>query len=250
MVCSGGPLLIRSWMHQVSLLKRQYGIEVIWVTSGAIASAVDKTGYHKSNRLLPQKQALSAIGQPLVMDLYNLGLQTVGAVGAQVLLSYGDLKDKIRLVNFKQAIEQLLEWDVVPVINENDVVATEEIRFGDNDALSAQVAHFSGADQLVILTDVQGLYDADPRKHPQAKLVARLEKVTPELLLKTVPQAGTARGTGGMYSKLKAGKYAAEHFIDTRLVQGDLPRVLLRIAEGEDVGTLIQARKKRNGKKR
>jgi glutamate 5-kinase len=230
-------------MNQVSLLKRQHRVEVIWVTSGAIASAVDRTGFKKRNRLLSEKQALSAIGQPLIMDLYNLALQASGRLGAQLLLTYGDFTDKVRLANFKQSIEKLLQWDVVPILNENDVVATDEIKFGDNDALSAQVAHYTGADRLVILTDVEGLYDSDPRKNPSSVLIKRLKKVTSKLLLETVPSAGTARGTGGMYSKLKAAKYASERSIETVLVKGDLPQVLLRIAEGESVGTVIEAGK-------
>jgi glutamate 5-kinase len=137
-ICSGGPLLIRAWMQQVATLQRKHGIEVIWVTSGAIASAVDRTGFKKRDRLLCEKQALSAIGQPIVMDLYNLALQANGLLGAQILLTYGDLADADRRENFKSTVEQLLRWGIVPVLNENDAIASEEIKFGDNDSLSAK----------------------------------------------------------------------------------------------------------------
>ncbi len=242
-VCSGGPLLIRAWMQQVAQLRRDHEIEVIWVTSGAIASAVDRTQFKKPNRLLAEKQALSAIGQPIVMDLYNLALHAQGLLGAQILLTYDDLADKNRRGCFKNTIEQLLEWGVTPILNENDAVATEEIRFGDNDSLSAKVAHCIHADRLLILTDVEGLYDVDPRKHADAQLIRKISDVSPHFLAKMAPEAGTTRGTGGMYSKLKAANEASAQGIDTWLAKGDLPSVLLHVAEDKQVGTWIEAQK-------
>lgn len=246
MVCSGGPLLIRAWMHQVALLKREYGVEVIWVTSGAIASARERTAMESSTkRTLAEKQALSAIGQPLVMDLYNLALQTSGMLGAQVLLTYDDLANRERRSNFVNTIEQLVKWDVIPILNENDAVATEEIRFGDNDSLSAKVAAVMGAERLLILTDVEGLYDSDPRKNPAAKLVHSLVGVSPKILGQTSATSGSSRGTGGMFSKLKAAHEATRNGIETWLVKGDLPRVLERVAQNEIVGTRISVAKRR-----
>src|SRR5690349_2082249 len=164
MVCAGGPILLRAWMSQIAILRKQHKIEVIWVTSGAIASAVDRTAADERNRKqkqkkrsLPEKQALSAIGQPIVMDLYNLSLQAVGLLGAQILLTADDLANKKRRENFQNTLEQLLKWQVTPILNENDAVATEEIKFGDNDSLSAKVAATAGAERLIILTDVDGL---------------------------------------------------------------------------------------------
>lgn len=240
MVCTGGPLLIRSWMQQVSKLHRKKGIEVIWVTSGAIASAVERTEFGKSDRQLAEKQALSAIGQPLVMDLYNISLQAVGLLGAQVLLTYDDLTNRSRQKNFRNTLNQLLAWGVTPVLNENDAVATEEIKFGDNDSLSARVAATMGADRLIILTDVDGLYDADPRKNPRARLMSRLYGIPSALLAQTEKSAGSTRGTGGMYSKLAAAKLALSHKIETWLVRGDHPSVLLEVAENKPVGTRIE----------
>ena len=249
MICSGGPLLLKAWMQQLAILKKKYGIEVIWVTSGAIASAIERMGYQKRKRTLPEKQALSAVGQPLVMDLYNLALQSVGLLGAQILLSYDDLKNKSRLMNFNHTVEQLLEWGVTPILNENDAVATEEIKFGDNDSLSAWVAHCTRADRLVILTDVEGLYDADPRVNSKARLVKRVEKVTQTLLSRSASQAGTDRGTGGMLSKLRAAQFASQNSIETWLVKGDVPQILLKIAENDAVGTVIEAQKSKRKSK-
>jgi glutamate 5-kinase len=245
MVCTGGPLLIRAWMQQVAALKRDSGIEVVWVTSGAIASAVDRTGFRKRNRLLAEKQALSAIGQPMIMDLYNIALQTQGLQGAQILLTSDDLADPVRLGNFKNSLEQLLKWGVTPILNENDAVATEEIKFGDNDSLSAKVAACIRADRLVILTDVEGLYDENPKENPRAQLIRKLDSISPQLLSKTVPDAGSQRGTGGMYSKLKAADEASRQGVETWLAKGDIPSVLVSISQNQAIGTQIQAQRKK-----
>lgn len=248
-ICSGGPMLIRAWMAQVAQLRQRYGIEVIWVSSGAIASAMDRTQFKKKKRTLSEKQALSAIGQPMVMDLYNLSLQSQGLLGAQVLLTYFDLSHPHQKKNLQNTIEQLLSWGVTPILNENDAVATEEIRFGDNDSLSARIAKTMNADRLVILTDVNGLYESDPRKAPKAKLISALKSVTPSLLKKVGSPSeggGTPRGTGGMFSKLSAAKLSSDAGIQTHLVKGDELQVLLRIAGGEDVGTVIGRNARKN----
>ncbi len=239
LICSGGPLLLRSLMQQLSQLKTKQNIEFIWVTSGAIASAVDRIHLDLPDRTLPDKQALSAIGQPLIMDLYNLSLQAVGLLGAQVLLTYDDLAHEKRRTNFQNTIEKLLEWNVTPILNENDAVATEEIKFGDNDSLSAQVARAVKADRLVILTDVDGYFDGDPRRSPSAKLIYELPAVTDEILSQVDPGAGSGRGTGGMFSKLSAARAALEAGIETWLVKGDSASVLLDVAAGKRVGTRI-----------
>jgi glutamate 5-kinase len=244
MICSGGPMLIRAWMAQVAELRRSEKTEVIWVSSGAIASAVDRTQFHKKKRTLSEKQALSAIGQPLVMDLYNMALQTQGLLGAQVLLTYQDLAAIPQRKNLENTMEQLLSWGVTPILNENDAVATEEIRFGDNDSLSARIAKTMRADRLIILTDVEGLYDADPRKNKNAKRVSELTGVS-KSLIKSVSDssgtnAGSSRGTGGMASKLGAAKLSVDAGIETWLVKGDSPQVLLQIAKNQSVGTRIR----------
>lgn len=243
MICSGGPLLLRSWMQQVAKLREGHGVEVIWVTSGAIASAVERTRIRKKKRDLSEKQALSAIGQPLVMDLYNLSLQAVGLMGAQVLLTYDDLADRGRRQNFRNTIEKLLEWDVTPILNENDAVATEEIRFGDNDSLSARVAVELGAERLLILTDVEGFFEGDPRKIKGAPLISELRGVSEKHLSSAGKSSGSSRGTGGMYSKLLAARHATRKGIETWLVKGDRPNILLDVVNGESVGTRILGEK-------
>jgi glutamate 5-kinase len=246
MVISGGPLLIRSWMQQVEKLLRLHRVEVVWVSSGAIATAVERlrgTGLRDLKRpkggwSLEAKQALSAIGQPSVMELYELALKNVGSLGAQILLTTGDLKDPKRRRNFMNSCETLLRWGVTPILNENDAVATEEIRFGDNDQLSAQVAAAMNAARLVILTDVEGLFEKNPQQYPDAKLLEKLSGVT----AKTLSLASGSRsevGTGGMRSKLQAARVAGRAGVITHLVKGDVPEILVRLAQGESLGTKI-----------
>ena len=238
MVCSGGALLMRSWMQQLAKLREQ-GIEVIWVTSGAIAWAADRTGFAKRERSLPEKQALSAIGQPLVMDHYLLACAATDLRGSQVLLTAGDAKDPERRKNLQNTLKQLLLWNFLPILNENDAVATEEIRFGDNDALAASVAIMMKAQKLVLLTDVDGLYDDDPKKNQKAQLIHEVTRVGSELLSLAKAPSRSSKGTGGMYSKLLAADRAAKAKIVTHLVRGDLPDNLLRLARGEQLGTKI-----------
>lgn len=239
MVCEGGPLLMRAWMQQVAQLRKRHNIEVIWVTSGAIAWATDKTNFKTKKRTLPQKQALSAIGQPLIMDQYNLALASCGLLGSQVLLTAGDIKNKVRRKNLINSLEQLLHWRVVPLLNENDAVATEEIQFGDNDSLASQVAVMMGAHKLILLTDVDGLYTQDPKVNPKAELLDFVSKITPHHLGLASKKNRSARGTGGMQSKLKAAQRANKKRINTHLVRGDIPQNLLQIAKGISLGTRI-----------
>lgn len=245
MICSGGPLLIRAWMNQVARLKQDHRIEIVWVSSGAIATATSRTRFKKTKRTLSEKQALSAIGQPIVMDLYNIALQSQGLLGAQVLLTYDDMANGSRKKNLQNTIEQLLAWGVTPILNENDAVATEEIKFGDNDSLSAKIAKTLRADRLIILTDVLGLYDSDPRQNPKAQLIPTLKKVPSSLIKKVKAESGsksgTKLGTGGMLSKLTAAKLASDAGIETWLVKGDEADVLLGVALNKLIGTRIHS---------
>lgn len=242
MVCDGGPLLMRAWMQQVALLRKRYGVEVIWVTSGAIAWAVARTEFHKAKRTLPQKQALSAIGQPLVMDQYNLALQSANLLGSQVLLTAGDMKDPVRRKNLQNTLTELLKWKVIPILNENDAVATEEIKFGDNDSLASKVAIMMKAERLVLMTDVDGLFDSDPNKNPKAELIPYRKKITKAEFTLADRKAISKVGTGGMYSKLLAADAANKAKITTHLVRGDAPNNLLQIATGIAVGTQFGGR--------
>lgn len=239
MVCQGGPLLLRAWMLQAAELRRRHRVQLIWVTSGAIAWATERTEFNSKKRKLPEKQALSAIGQPLVMEQYNLALSASGLLGSQVLLTSGDMRDGIRRRNLRGTLKQLLQWNVMPVLNENDAVATEEIRFGDNDSLAALVAVMVRAERLVLMTDVDGLYDADPKRHKGATLIVYRPKVLASDLRLAKGASKSASGTGGMYSKLLAAKRAAKAKIPTHLVRGDVPGNLISIADGRPPGTQI-----------
>jgi glutamate 5-kinase len=209
---------------------------VVWVTSGAIATA--RQQIHHGWKTLPEKQALSAVGQPALMELYNTALQFHGLRGGQVLLSYADFKGKVSRKNLTNTLHQLLDWDCVPVLNENDAVATDEIQFGDNDMLSALVATEIKADQLVILTNVEGLYDRDPAI-PGAQLISELKQV-PESLLKKLKTASlSSSGRGGIYSKLKAARYAQKKGVSTVIIRGDRFNVLNDLAEGQKIGTRV-----------
>ncbi len=237
MFVDGGPLLLRAWMRQVRHLKTRFKIDIVWVTSGAIASARVKT--RRDWHDLPQKQALSALGQPMLMDAYNLGLQHVGLVGAQVLLTYDDINRRPQRQNLKNTLRTLLKWNVVPILNENDAVATEEIQFGDNDLLSAKVAGLLEADQLIIMTNVDGLYDRDPRQDKKAQVVSQVPRVTKSLLQSLNGRAKSKLGSGGMFSKMTAAAYAKKKNIPTVIIKGDSPDILLRIARGDRIGTRV-----------
>lgn len=233
----GGPILLKSLMQQVAELKQKFQVDIIWVTSGAIASARTRT--HKHWKKLPEKQALSAIGQPMVMDSYNLALNAVGLVGAQVLLTYDDMTRPKHRQNLKNTLATLLKWKVVPILNENDAVATDEIQFGDNDLLSAKVADLMGAQRLIILTNVDGLYDSPPDKNPKAQLISHLPKVSKTLLASMDSKSKSSVGRGGMYSKMRAAALAQSKSIPTWILRGDLPKNLLKIAAGETIGTYV-----------
>jgi len=236
----GGPLLVRAWMQQVAELRSDYKIDVIWVTSGAIASARARTKRHWQR--LPEKQALSAIGQPMLMDAYNLALLATGQIGAQVLLTYDDIARRAHSQNLKNTLSTLLQWKIVPILNENDAVATEEIQFGDNDLLSAKVAGLMKAERLIILTNVDGLYDRNPTKHKDARLIPHLPKITKSLLTSLSSKASHAvsvMGRGGMYSKIRAAAYAQGKGIPTCVLRGDVPHSLIKIARGERIGTYV-----------
>lgn len=234
LIAEGGPLLIRSLVQQVSHLVKKKKIKVVWVSSGAIASARQRTGYQWTS--LPEKQALSAIGQPLLMELYSMAFQSQGLMGAQVLLSYSDFRREESRTNLTNTIHQLLSWNVVPVLNENDAVATEEIQFGDNDQLSAMVANQLGAQRLLILTNVAGLYDRDPQD-PQAQIISHVPEVTKAHLKRVRKNSNSSLGRGGMESKLLAAQKAWSERIPTTIASGWEHQIILRLHKGEKLGT-------------
>ncbi len=181
--------------------------EVILVSSGAVAAGYTKVNLDKSH--LPNKQALAAIGQPMLMRSYQKKFEKFGDYVAQLLLSADDFDSRKRTAHAKNAIEVLLKNKVIPIINENDVTATEELIFGDNDQLSAHVAYYFDADLLVILSDIDGLYDKDPRKYPDAKLLKKVTQI-PQELLTTEHNPNSSFATGGIVTKLKAAQFLLE----------------------------------------
>lgn len=216
------------------------GRQVLLVTSGAIGCGLGRMGLRERPDHIADKQALAAIGQALLMRLYERLFGEYGRVVAQVLLTRGDMEDEVRRENARNTLHRLLEWGVVPVINENDTVAVEEINFGDNDNLSALVACLVEADLLVILTDTDGLFTADPRTCPGAVRVSIVERITPDLE-DAAGGTGSHLARGGMGSKVTAAKLAGAAGIPTVVAPGSRRGVLHEILAGEDVGTLFLA---------
>jgi glutamate 5-kinase len=237
--------------RQVTAL-RDGGRQVVLVSSGAIAAGREALGYPALPRHLPAKQMLAAVGQPRLMAIYEQYFAIYGARVAQVLLTRADLADRRRYLNARDTLDALLHQRVIPIINENDTVATEEIRIGDNDNLSALAANLIEADLLVLLTDQEGLYTADPRQDPQARLI---REVGPEPFSETLWQAAggsnSGLGTGGMVTKLQAADLARHGGTMVVIASGSEPDGLLRLAKGEPLGTrLLPVINKLEGRKR
>lgn len=219
---------------------RAAGREALVVTSGAIACGIARLGLERRPSDLPRLQAAAAAGQIALMRLYEESLSRRGLTAAQILLTHADVADRRRYLNARATLRALLDLGAVPVVNENDTVATAEIKFGDNDNLSAEIAALVEADLLILLTDVEGLYDADPRTTPGARRIALVREVGRE----AAPFAGDgdgAVGTGGMATKVAAAEKAARSGIRTVIAGGGRRDVVGAVLRGEDVGTLVLA---------
>jgi glutamate 5-kinase len=214
------------------------GREVAIVSSGAIAIGGQELGWNDSDRSIPEKQAAAAVGQIGLVEHYRRRFARRGRRVAQILVTRSGLADRERFINARRTLLELLRLGVVPIINENDTVATEEIRFGDNDNLSATVANLIGADMLVILTDVDGLYQKPPGEGPKSKIFDVVERVTPEIE-SAAAGSTSAFGRGGMTTKLEAAQAATRCGSTTVLCNGRKRDVLLRVAAGEPVGTIF-----------
>jgi glutamate 5-kinase len=224
-------------VRQLSAL-REAGHEVVLVSSGAMASGREALGYPQLPKDVPAKQMLSAVGQPRLMALYEQLFRLYGVTVAQVLLTRGDLANRRRYLNARNTLNALLTQRVIPIVNENDTVATEEIRVGDNDNLSALVANLVDADTLILLTDQPGLFTADPRRDPSAKLVEQVdEPEIPDSLWEAAGGSATGLGTGGMVTKLQAADLARRSGTTVVIASGSAPDVLSRLANGETLGT-------------
>jgi glutamate 5-kinase len=230
---------IARWAAQVAAL-RKLGKQCILVSSGAIAEGMQRLGWSKRPHAMNELQAAAAVGQMGLAQCYESCFREHGLATAQVLLTHADMADRERYLNARSTLRTLLKLGVIPVINENDTVVTDEIRLGDNDTLGALVTNLVEADALVILTDQAGLYDADPRRNPGAKLIAEA-KAGDARLEKIASGAGSSLGKGGMLTKVLAAKRAARSGAHTVIASGAEPDVLLRLARGEAVGTLLTA---------
>lgn len=234
---------IEEWSRQLAaLVHGEDGVkrEVIMVSSGAIAEGMKRLGWATRPTEVHELQAAAAVGQMGLAQMYETKLREEGVASAQVLLTHGDLADRERYLNARTTLLTLLQLGVVPVINENDTVVVDEIRFGDNDTLGALVANLVEADALVILTDQRGLYSADPRKNPDARFIDVAEAGNPELEA-MAGGAGLSIGTGGMITKILAAKRAAGSGASTVIAWGREKDVLLRLTRGESIGTLLVA---------
>lgn len=219
----------------IALLKKE-GHEVILVSSGAVAAGFSALGYPNRPVTLEGKQAAAAVGQGMLIQAYNARLAAHHLIGAQILLTRNDFSQRNRYQNAYNALNVLLKKGVVPIINENDTVAVDELTFGDNDMLSALVSGLLHADHLIILTDTDGLYDSDPRNNPQAKKFDKIYEITPEIEA-LAGGSGSKVGTGGMRSKINAAKLALSLGAEVFIGKGDHEDRLLRILQGDGAGT-------------
>ena len=225
----------------LSDLKNQ-GKHVVLVSSGAIGVGVAKLNLPKKPTKVKEKQATAAVGQCQLMAIYDKFFAQYGQDVAQILITKYTIDNEHSRQNAINTFSTLLEMGVIPIVNENDVISTEEIEFGDNDTLSAYVAGLVSADLLIILTDIDGYFNDNPKEHPEAKLVEEIYEITDEIKEKA-GGAGSKMGTGGMMTKLIAAEIAQKDNIDTVIARGDDPEIIYQIVDGESVGTAIYGKK-------
>lgn len=229
---------IAGWAEQLVALQNT-GVQLVLVSSGAVAEGVARLGLTKRPTQIHLQQAAAAVGQMGLIQAYESCFQKHGVHAAQILLSHEDLSDRTRYLNARSTLSTLLDMGVIPVVNENDTVATAELCFGDNDTLAALVANLINADVMILLTDQSGLFDADPRINSEAKLIKQGSANDP--LLMQIAGGSSSLGKGGMQTKVKAAQLAARSGTDTVIAQGKLDRVISRLAQGEELGTLLVA---------
>lgn len=231
--------LIHSVAAQITSLRKK-GTSVVLVSSGAIALGSSALGLERPPQRMADRQALAAIGQSILMTTWRNAFAVHGVEVAQVLLTHDDIQTRQRYLNASQTLDSLLQFDVLPIVNENDTVSTEEIRLGDNDRLSALVASIIQADGLFILSTAEALFDRDPTVYPDAVRIPVVEKVTQDMIDRT-ESSRTNWGTGGMVTKLDAARAATSQGIPTYLAQGRIKHILSRLVEGEPLGTMFCA---------
>lgn len=241
-----GRLNIRRIETLVRVLSdiKNSGKEVVLVSSGAVSAGASRLGLEMKARTTEEKQALAAVGQAELMRMYERMFAQYGHTIGQILMTRDVVDDAHRLDLIKSTFSTLFKLGCIPIVNENDSVSCEEIKFGGNDTLSAYVALVSEADLLVNLSDIEGLYDCDPRKNPSAKLISEVDEVNDEIM-SFAGGAGTALGTGGMATKLKAAKISSEVGIPMVIMNGSDPSALYSIIEGKHIGTYFHGKGKK-----
>ncbi|MCP4390989.1 MAG: glutamate 5-kinase [Gammaproteobacteria bacterium] len=231
--------VITAWAEQMAQLRAD-GVDVVLVSSGSIAEGITRLGLKSRPRNLSELQATAAVGQMGLVQAYEACFKAHGINSAQILLTHADLSNRKRYLNARATLRALLRFGTVPVINENDSVSNEEIRFGDNDTLGALVANLIEADLLIILTDQQGLFDANPVDNPAAQLIAHADARDPKLVEYAGPSSGEL-GRGGMQTKVSAAQLAARSGTHTVIVSGKLENVITRVVQGEALGSFLEA---------
>jgi glutamate 5-kinase len=229
---------IEDWAGQLVAMQK-LGIQVVLVSSGAVAEGVARLELKSRPKQVQLQQAAAAVGQMGLIQAYESSFMRHGVHAAQILLSHDDLSDRTRYLNARSTLTTLLEMGVIPVVNENDTVATAELCFGDNDTLAALVANLINADVMVILTDQEGLFDADPRNNISAKLVANASAI--DASLSAMAGKGSSLGRGGMVTKITAAKLASRSGTNTLIANGREQQILSRLLAGEEIGTLLTA---------
>lgn len=229
--------------RELSDLQNQ-GKEMILVSSGAVAVGVDRLGLPAKPSTIPGKQACAAVGQGVLMHTYEKLFADYGQIVAQVLITRTEAIDRHRYTNCRNTFMTLLQQGVIPIVNENDVVALDELKIGDNDNMSALVAGIVDADLVIILSDIDGLYTANPATHPEATLVHTVQEITPEIEA-SAGGVGSSRGTGGMATKIQAAKAATNSGIQLVIASGTEKNAIPRILQGEEIGTLFVSRENR-----
>ncbi|MCP4431286.1 MAG: glutamate 5-kinase [Gammaproteobacteria bacterium] len=231
--------IIADWAGQMAALRKQ-GVEIVLVSSGSIAEGISRLGLKSRPQTISELQATAAVGQMGLVQAYEVCFQKHDLHSAQILLTHADLSNRKRYLNARSTLRTLLEYGTLPVVNENDTVSNEEIRFGDNDTLGALVANLIEADLLIILTDQQGLYDSNPNDNPAARLIERGEANNPELVKYAGPSSGHL-GRGGMQTKVSAAQLASRSGTHTVIASGKCEDIITRLVAGESIGSFLEA---------
>jgi glutamate 5-kinase len=231
---------VKRLVHQLVTAHRQ-GCQIILVSSGAVAAGIGELGWDRLTLTMPEKQAAAAVGQSILIQHYQAQFAAHRIPVAQLLLTRSDIEDRKRFIHIQNTIEPLLHHGIIPIINENDTVTVEEIRFGDNDTLGALVSLVSAANLYVMLSDINGLYTANPRTTPDATFIPQVETITADLW-SIAGGNGSTVGTGGMKTKLQAAEIATQSGVAVRIANGNEPNVIPRIIAGESIGTHFHAK--------